>query len=261
MFDGHTAFAGGLNIGDEYLGKSRLIQKWRDTHVRFTGPCVRAAELSFVEDWYWAAGEQLEPDQTIHAYPGAYHREDHGDGYNALLLATGPADRNETFRLFIVQAINAAQESIWIATPYFVPDNEVMTALQLAVMRGVKVRLLVPEKSDNWLVGLAIHAWLDGALAIGATVYQYLPGFMHQKVMLVDGRFASIGSGNMDNRSFSLNFEATLLIVGKAFGQQVKSMLENDFANSRPLAKGYLGKRPLLFRLAVRLAHLTSPLL
>lgn len=253
VFDAKIGFTGGLNIGDEYLGKSKRRQSWRDTHLRFTGPTVKAAQFSFLEDWNWATGEQLELDWSVPVVQD--------DAKTALLLATGPADKNDTFKLFVVQAINAAQDSIWIATPYFVPDEEVMTALHLAVMRGVGVRLLVPETSDHWIVGLAVHAWIDRALINGAKVYRYKPGFMHQKVMLIDGRFSSVGSGNMDNRSFCLNFEASLLVLDENFAQKIKSMLEQDFERSASMPAGYLAGQPLLFRLLVNLARLASPLL
>jgi len=253
VFDARTGFTGGLNIGDEYLGTSKMRRTWRDTHLRFTGPSVKAAQFSFLEDWHWATGQQLELDWSIPTIQD--------DAKTALFLATGPADKGDTFKLFVVQAINAAQESIWIATPYFVPDEEVITALHLAAMRGVEVRLLVPETSDHWIVGLAVHAWIDRALTNGAKVHRYQPGFMHQKVMLIDDRFSSVGSGNMDNRSFCLNFEASLLVLDEEFGRKTKAMLERDFERSEPMPNGYLAGRPLLFRLLVNLARLASPLL
>lgn len=253
VFDAQIGFTGGLNIGDEYLGKSKRHRRWRDTYLRFTGPTVKAAQFSFLEDWHWATGEQLELDWSIPTIQN--------DEKTALLLATGPADKDDTFKLFVVQAINAAQESIWIATPYFVPDEEVITALHLAFMRGVEVRLLVPETSDHWIVGLAVHAWIDRALTNGAKVHRYQPGFMHQKVMLIDDRFSSVGSGNMDNRSFRLNFEASLLVLDEDFGRKIKAMLERDFERSEAMAAGHLAGRPLLFRLMVNLARLASPLL
>lgn len=253
VFDAEVGFTGGLNIGDEYLGKSKGLRRWRDTYVRFTGPTVKAAQFSFLEDWHWATGEQLDLDWSIPTIQD--------DAQTALFLATGPADKDATFKLFVVQAINAAQNSIWIATPYFVPDEEVITALHLAVMRGVEVRLLVPETSDQWIVGLAGHAWIDRALRNGARVHRYQPGFMHQKIMLIDDRFSSIGSGNMDNRSFCLNFEASLLVLDEEFARKTKAMLERDFDRSVPLPAGHLAGRPLLFRLMVNLARLASPLL
>jgi cardiolipin synthase len=121
--------------------------------------------------------------------------------------------------------------------------------------------LLVPETSDHWIVGLAVHAWIDRALTNGAKVHRYQPGFMHQKVMLIDDRFSSVGSGNMDNRSFCLNFEASLLVLDKEFARKIKAMLERDFERSEPMAAGHLAGRPLLFRLMVNLARLASPLL
>lgn len=253
VIDGRIAFTGGLNIGDEYLGKSPWFGNWRDTHVRFRGPAVRAAQFSFLEDWHWATGEQL--DSLLKETTNAK------GGQTALFAATGPADRVNTFELLLVQAVNSATRSIHIATPYFVPDEQVMTALQLAVMRGVKVSLLVPRKNDNWLVGLANHAWVDSALNCGVSAFHYADGFMHQKVVLIDDRLASVGSANIDNRSFCLNFEATLLVADVGFAQEVGRMLEADFRRSVQLEAGYLERKSVFFRLLVRIARLTSPLL
>jgi len=224
VVDGRTAWIGGHNVGDEYLGKSPKFGNWRDTHVRIDGPAALAAQLSFAEDWYWASGTVPELDWT----PEAAAEE----GVPVLIVPSGPADEVETAALMFIHAINSAQERIWIASPYFVPDEAVVAALQLAGLRGVDVRILIPDKPDHLLVYLTAFSYFDDARRTGVKFYRYTDGFLHQKAMLIDDGAATIGTANFDNRSFRLNFEITALVVDPEF----------------------------LFRLAVRLARLTAPL-
>ncbi|WP_455374080.1 cardiolipin synthase [Limibacillus halophilus] len=251
--DGETAFIGGANVGDEYLGLDPKIGPWRDTHVQLRGPVVQAAQLAFEEDWYWAAGEVLELDWRLRAA--------NGSDQVALILATGPADKQESCALLFVQAINSALERIWIVSPYFVPDLDVMAALRLAALRGVDVRIMVPEKADHLIVWLATYACMEDAADDGIRFFRYEEGFLHQKVMLIDGKAASVGTANMDNRSFRLNFEITALIADPGFCEEVEEMLTSDFARCREYMPGELKAKPLPFQLAVRVALLASPIL
>ncbi|CAN0595355.1 unnamed protein product, partial [Ectocarpus sp. 12 AP-2014] len=201
--DGHTGFVGGINLGDEYLGTAMDQEPWRDTHCQISGPAVTGLQLAWLEDWNWASSEfpelSWEPDITPD-----------GD-QEVLILPTGPADTYETCALFFLNCINNARERIWIASPYFVPDFQIMNALQLAALRGVDVRIIIPEKSDNWLIKIAAYSYLVQACQAGVGIYRYQPGFMHQKVILVDNRYAAVGTANMDNRSMRLNFEITAI--------------------------------------------------
>ena len=249
VVDGRVAFTGGINVGDDYLG---LNGKWRDTHLQMRGPVVLGAQLAFDEDWFWATGGRVELDWTVRPCQEADKM--------ALFLATGPADRFESCSLFVVQALNAALERVWIATPYFVPDLDVTAALQLAVLRGVDVRIIVPDKNDNFLVGLAHYAYVDEA-AKGIRFYRYTDGFMHQKVMLIDHEAAVVGTANMDNRSFRLNFEVSVIVADRGFAAEIEAMLDDDFKRSRVFDRSEYDESTLLFKLAVKLARLTSPLL
>ena len=252
VVDGISGFVGGHNVGDEYLGKKPPLAPWRDTHVQVTGPVVACLQESFAEDWFWAARE-LPPLILPDAYPE--------DGVLCQLLASGPADPYETCSLFFVEAIHAATERVWITSPYFIPDEAVFAALRLAVLRGVDVRLLLPSRPDHRIVYAASSLYANEAVRAGVRVFRYTPGFLHQKVVLVDSEISAIGSANMDNRSFRLNFEVMLLTVDEAFASQVEQMLLDDFALAHEVSQEESRETRRLQQLGMRVARLISPIL
>lgn len=253
IVDGDRALVGGLNVGDEYLGRSRRFGPWRDTFVSIRGPSVKAAQLSFVDDFSWSRGGVPELDWSI----------DSGrKGAKAVLvLPTGPADPLENCRLFFVHAIESARRRIWITSPYFVPDSAILSALQLAVMRGVDVRIMLPSEVDHLAVYLAAFSYLKDTLPFGVKLYRYQGGFLHQKVLLVDDELAAVGTANLDTRSFRLQFEITLLFADRDFAGEVCRMLEADFARCRPLLMGEIEDRSFFFKVAVEVARLLAPVL
>ena len=253
IVDGRHAWVGGLNVGDEYLGRDPRFGRWRDTHVVVSGPAVKAVQLCFIGDWHWSTGRVPELDWSFP--PGAI------GGTALLVLPTGPSDGLDTCTLFFVHAIQSANRRIWITSPYFVPDSAILAALQLAVLRGVDVRILLPERPDHRMAWLASFSYLRDMLPWGVKMYRYQDGFLHQKVMLVDDSLASVGTANLDTRSLRLNFEITLLFADTRFAAEVGSMLEDDFARSRALLIGEIADRSFPFRFAVRVARLLAPVL
>ena len=253
VVDGQVAWVGGHNVGVEYLGQDPKIGHWHDVHVRIEGPAVIGAQLAFLEDWRWATDSALE---CLSWTPrlGSGHAE-------SLVIASGPADPMETALLMFMHAITSARERIWIASPYFVPDDAIVQALQLAALRGVDVRILIPEKADSRLVTLAAYSYFNDVKAGGARFYRYQRGFLHGKFMLIDTNVATVGTANFDNRSFRLNFEITAVVSNEAFAGEVRRMFEHDFQDSRLMVPGELDAKPLWFRLAVRVARLLAPLL
>ncbi len=252
VVDGEKSWVGGHNVGDEYLGKSKRFSHWRDTHVKMEGPVTLAVQLSFVEDWHWACG--ILPDVSWAPPPGF------GDE-PALCIPTGPGDLVESCSLMMVQAINASTRRCWILSPYFVPDVAVIKALQLAAMRGVDVRILIPAHPDKRVVWWAAHSYLSEVAVAGVRMYTFNKGFMHQKVFLVDDILAGIGTANLDNRSLRINFEITMVFTDPGFVHQVEQMCMDDFANSDQLTTDDVYKRSFAFRLAIRTARLFSPIL
>ena len=259
VVDGKVAFVGGLNIGNEYLGDDPNFKVWRDTHAEFHGPCVQSVQLAFVEDWYWVTQDL----PRLNWYPEPAPASDPGSPpptKDILVLPTGPVDSLETGTLFFMQLINSATHRLWIATPYFVPDIQLITALQLAALRGVDVKILMPKKSDNILMHLTSFATMKEAAKAGVQFYHYLPGFMHQKVILIDNDIGTIGTANFGNRSFRLNFEITMLVAGQQIAKDIENMLEKDFANSKPLNTRDYELLPFLSKLLIQLARLSAPI-
>lgn len=252
VVDGEIGFVGGHNVGDEYLGLKPPLAPWRDTHVAVVGPVVACLQESFAEDWFWATRE-LPPLILPESYPE--------DGVLCQLLASGPADPQETCSLFFVEAIHAATERVWITTPYFIPDEAVSAALYLAVLRGVDVRILLPSRPDHYVVYAASSLFAFEAVRAGVRMFRYKPGFLHQKVVLVDNEISAIGSANMDNRSFRLNFELMLLTVDEDFAREVESMLNADFELAHELSIEESRETHHLQQLGMRVARLISPIL
>lgn len=253
IIDGVEAFVGGLNVGDEYMGRDPRFGPWRDTHAVFTGPCVTAVQVAFLEDWHWASGERLRLNWEVPAPREA--------NQSILVLPSGPADPLETCSLFFVNALHAATQRIWIVSPYFVPDLDVISAIQSAALRGVEVRIMLPLKPDHRMVYLASFAYLAILNLPGIHVFRYTPGFLHQKVILIDDHLASVGTANADNRSFRLNFEITMVVEDRRFAREVETMLAKDFAQCREVDISDYEQRSLWFKLGVKFARLLSPIL
>ena len=264
IIDGHTGFIGGLNIGDEYLGHHPKLSPWRDTHIKLIGPSVLVLQVSFIEDWYWSSTTvpQLNWKPHFNTTSAPSNCTPNTEFNSAVLIVpTSAADQFDTCELFFLNCINHAKHRIWIASPYFVPDLQIMSALQLAVLRGVDVRIIIPENPDHKLVYYAAYSYLELACQSGIKIYRYKTGFMHQKVMLVDQRYACIGTANIDNRSMHLNFEITALVCDKQFVSDVETMLSNDLRSCRQAQASDYSERSLAFKLACRGSRLLAPLL
>ena len=246
VVDGRTAFIGGNNLGEEYL-------VYRDTHLRIDGPAAQHIQLSFAEDWYWAT-------EQIISVSSAITPADTFDQAVAI-VNTGPADTLANCSILFSTLISNARYRLWITSPYFVPDDATVVALQAAAMRGVDVRIILPDKADQVFVELASFTYYDDMLNNGVRLYRYREHFMHQKVILMDDDVAGVGTVNLDNRSFFLNFEATALVADKGFINQVEAMLISDLENSTPVKNAHYNNKPLYFRVASQLARLASPLL
>ena len=254
VVDGRIAWIGGHNVGDEYLGRDPAFGRWRDTHIRIEGPAVIGAQLAFVEDWRWATDE----------LPGglSWTPRIAVDGEaQVLIIASGPAEEMETASLMYTQAIHSATQRIWIASPYFVPDDAIVQALQLAGLRGIDVRILIPQKADSWLVTMSAYSFFNEVSAAGVSFYRYQDGFLHGKVMLIDDNVAMVGTANFDNRSFRLNFEITTVVFDAEFAGNVERMFQNDFSVSRLMEQDEYDNKPYWFKLAVRTARLAAPVL
>ncbi len=252
VVDGVYAWVGGHNVGDAYLGRNPDFSPWRDTHVRIEGPAVMQIQLTILGDWYWATSDILE----VNWRPGVVE-----DGKQVVILSTGPASRLENASLFFVSALNHARQRAWLSAAYFIPDDAVIKALQLAALRGVDVRIITSAKSDSLPTRLAGFHYINELRDLGIRFYAYAPGFMHQKVMLIDHEISSVGTHNIDNRSFRLNFEVSAVILDEAFNQEMGRMLEEDFDQALEIDPADFDRQTLWWRLGVKFSRLFAPLL
>lgn len=255
VIDGEQAFLGGINVADEYLGRNDDLGYWRDTHMHLRGPAVLGLQTVFIEDYYWGTEKLVAVrwDQDF--------RDITTEPEKASSLASNPSDDFDTWHLTLATAANVAKERLWIATPYLVPDEGLITALQTAVLRGVDVKILYPSESDQLLVKFATYTFQEDLIPMGINLHSYHKGFMHQKAILVDSDLAMLGSANLDNRSFRLNFEIMLLIESEKMITNVEEMLTEDFKNSLKIETPELANKNVIVKIFANFARLFVPIL
>ncbi|WP_436870918.1 cardiolipin synthase [Staphylococcus arlettae] len=257
VIDGHKGYVGGFNIGDEYLGKDEKIGYWRDTHIRIQGDGVDALQLSFIEDWNsQSRHEQL--DYSDKYFPDNAQTE--GNVVMQLALS-GPNDNWHQIEFGYLRMIMSAKKSIYIHTPYFVPDRGYINALRIAAKSGVEVHMIIPNKPDQPLVHWATLASVALLIEDGVNVYTYENGFIHSKMLLIDEEVASVGSANMDVRSFELNFEVNAFIYDETITQQLKAAFNEDLKVSQKLTQERYEQRSGWVKFKQSIAKLASPIL
>jgi cardiolipin synthase len=254
VVDGVKGFTGGINITDEESAAASGARAWRDTHVGLDGAAVRWLQLVFLEDWSYATGGA--PTDA------AYFPEVPDDGAIPVqIVASGPDEPWQTIHKLYFAAIAAARTRVLVATPYFVPDDAMLTALSTAALRGVDVRVLVPRRSDSRTVTAAGRSFYRDVLAAGVRVFEYKPGMMHAKTLVVDSLFAAVGTANMDNRSFRLNYEVSAVRYDAAGADALAASFAADLDRAREVDLGALANERLGARLFQAGARLLAPLL
>ncbi|MBD2867973.1 cardiolipin synthase [Paenibacillus arenilitoris] len=254
VVDGLVGFIGGINIGDEYLGKDPKLGFWRDTHLRLEGDAVYFLQELFLNDWAFAAKKKLEGE----AYMPAHRCE---GGERVQIVSSKPGHNDQQIRDVLFAAITAARSRIYVTTPYFIPDPSLMTALRTAALSGVDVRLVIPGRSDSRLVLLATLSYIQAMLEAGVKVYRYEKGFVHAKVMIVDEMLATLGTANVDMRSLYSNFEINAVLFDEAAIRRLERDFMDDLANSRELSPEAFKRRPRRQKTAESIVHILSPLL
>ncbi|RSK26486.1 cardiolipin synthase [Bacillus sp. HMF5848] len=255
VVDGQIGFMGGLNVGDEYLGKNEYFGFWRDTHLYIRGEAVRSLQLIFLQDWYYMTGHSY----LLPSYLTATPVETSGGGVQ--LIAGGPDNEWEIIKNLFFSMIVSARKSIWIATPYFIPDDDIATALKVAALSGIDVRIIVPERPDKRIVFYASRSYFPLLLEAGAKIYEYQQGFLHSKIIIVDNELASIGTSNMDMRSFHLNFEVNAFLFKTDSIEKLVSDFQQDLNASSQIHYYTFKKRPIWQRVFESTSRLLSPLL
>lgn len=253
IVDGQWAAVGGHNVADAYLGRDGVMGRWRDTHLAVRGPVVSQVQTGFVRDWHWYTGDLIA--EQLNWSPRA-----EAQGVTAVTVLMGPTNEFDTGALFYVAAIAAARRRVWIASPYFVPDIDTLSALKCAALKGCDVRILLPAKADHFLPWLAAFAFFDEVRRAGVRIFRYQNGFMHQKVVLIDDDLCSVGTANFDNRSFRLNFETMIVVCDDDLARQTEKMLQTDWKDAEEMDRP-LDSQKRAIRIGARFARLLSPLL
>ena len=233
IIDGKIAYAGGMNIGKEYCGEDKKIQPWADRHIRIKGDGVTSFQLLFFLDYTFVSDEKIDfSDKEI---VKKYFPKVKSHGNQVLqVVASGPDYKQENIKHAYLKMINEAKESVLIETPYLILDESVMDALRISIKSGVDVKIIIPGVADKKIVYLATLSYARELINMGAKIYTY-NGFMHSKVLISDNYITSIGSANMDRRSFSLNFEVNSFIYNKEFNAFNRQLVYNDIDNSELL--------------------------
>jgi cardiolipin synthase len=253
VIDGKIGFVGGLNVGVEYLGEDDKIGFWCDTHVVVEGEAVQTLHAVFLLDWRYVCGEDLfDNERYMNKVPVT------GDGW-VHVVATGPETEGMSDHYYAL--ISSATESIWIATPYFIPNKAIQTALRVAAHKGIQVRLMVPDTNDGFLTQYATQSYFPELLRSGIEIYSYQKGFLHKKVIIVDGDMASIGTANLDMRSFHLNFEVNLFLIEAASIQDLVAQYKEDLNDCLRIRPVEFYKRGLAIRFNESFARLFSGIL
>lgn len=255
IVDGRLGFTGGINIGREYLGLDPEIGHWRDTHLEISGPAVLGLQEVFALDWLATAGFD---DRISSWFP---EPEIHEDGCLVQIVDSGPDTAWAPVEQIYLHAIAQARQRVWLATPYFVPSAPLEALLFNAAMRGIDVRILLPERADSLLVDFASRSYFSELLGGGVRIFLYERGFMHAKTLVVDEWMGTVGSANMDIRSFQLNFELNAFVFDRRFCRELAGQFQLDLSHAREHTSEDEARLPLGKRLLQQGSRLFSPLL
>ncbi len=255
IVDGKIAFVGGINIADYYLSGLPELGSWRDTHVMLKGDAVRWLQSIFMLDWIFVSREQI--SNAMRYFPAHHIRNE----CTVQIASSGPDSDWATIMQTYFAAINTATHQLYIATPYFVPNESMLTALCAAALRGVDVRLMMSERSDSSITQWASMSYVETMLEAGVRVFLYSKGITHSKLLMADGEFCSVGTANMDVRSFEHNFEVNALFYDKNFTRQVEEMFVQDLRYCKEVLPHEWEKRPRRERFMENLSRLLAPML
>ncbi|SDQ05603.1 cardiolipin synthase [Carnobacterium viridans] len=256
VIDGKIGYTGGFNVGDEYLGEYKKFGYWRDTHLKIQGNAVLALQTRFLMDWNAAvSNHKLEYEEN---YFPLIDKKGHA---NIQVVSSGPDSDLEQIKKGYIKMISMAKESVFIQTPYFVPDDSVLESIQIAVMSGIDVKIMIPNKPDHPFIYRATMYYAEAMVNAGAEVYIYDNGFLHAKTVVVDGDICSIGTANFDIRSFKLNFEVNVFIYDDKIAKQQEQFFYEDMKKSYLLTKEMLDNQSKWLKFKQIFSRLFSPIL
>lgn len=258
VIDGSIGYIGGFNVGDQYLGRFKKFGYWRDTHVRIEGDAVLAIQSRFFTDWN-ATTKKQQLNFSDDYFPSQQASNKRTTAIQ--IVSSGPDDTKKQIQTGYLKMFATATESIYIQTPYFIPDQAVLEVLRMAALSGVKIKIMIPAFPDHPFVYRATEWYVKQLIQVGAEVYRYDKGFMHAKTVTIDGRISSIGSANMDIRSFILNFEANAFMYDRNLAKQLENIYHTDILESTQLDLAYFEQQPVWKKVLQRMSRLLGPIL
>ncbi|WP_262314650.1 cardiolipin synthase [Lacticaseibacillus parakribbianus] len=258
VVDDRIGYIGGFNVGDQYVSRKPKFGFWRDTHLRVSGNTVLALKVQFLMDWNATVDHAREEPYNLvapasdAAAPGKVAMQ---------IVASGPESKGQQIKYGYVKMITSAAKSVWIQTPYLIPDDTVIDALITAALAGIDVRVMIPDMPDHPFIFRATQYYANYLSRFGVRIYHYQKGFLHAKTVVVDGKIASVGSANFDIRSFKLNFEANAFIYDRGVAGQLTRIFEADLANSVRLTPAMIAAQGHWLRFKQYGSRLLSPIL
>ena len=256
VMDNEVGFVGGININDKYINPNKSGLYWRDTHILIKGEAVIDLQYLFISDWYFVSGQKIGLDEVryrnLSMIKGTVPTSILGSDYGR---------NNQTIKEAFFRMITSAQEEVLVTTPYFVPDDSILNALKITAKSGVKVTLLLPEKPDSRTAYYASQTYFKDLLKSGVEINYYTRGMMHSKTMIIDEAISTVGSTNMDQRSFNLNAEVNAFMLSKKIAKDLKSNFVYDLKDSYPLTLEMLRRRKWYVKVICSIARLLAPIL
>lgn len=255
IIDGQIGYVGGINIGIEYIGESHRFGDWRDTHLKLRGESVDSLQHRFFLDWSFATGE------NFLSQPRFFPEKKIKGSSPVQIVTSGPDSKEEEIKTLFLKMIYGAEKTVYIQTPYFIPDSSMLEALKVAAYSGVDVRVMIPDRADKPIVYAANYSFVGQLLEAGVRFYHYEKGFLHSKTITADGRIASVGTTNMDVRSFKLNFEINAFIYDRKVAGELEDIFFEDLEYSSEITPARYAERGVTMKIRESFARLLSPIL
>ena len=255
VIDGKIGYVGGFNVGNEYVNKGKQFKFWRDTHIRVKGEAVNELNKRFILDWDYAADENMGNMSMYFPVPEVV------GNVGMQIVSSGPDHMEEYIKNSYMKIINNAKNYVYIQTPYLVPDSPMMEALKISALSGVDVRIIVPGAPDHFFMEWMLSANIGLLIEYGIKIYRYGNGFIHSKTIVADGEVCSIGTANLDIRSFKLNFEVNAFIYNETVAKEQEKIFLDDQLKSKLVTKEEYYKRSRNLKIKESLIRLLSPIL
>ncbi|MCM3317758.1 cardiolipin synthase [Rummeliibacillus stabekisii] len=256
IIDGRVGYIGGFNVGDEYLGLKKKFGYWRDTHLRLEGSSVHPMQTRFLLDWNQASNTK-DIQYADHYFPAITRKGE----VSIQIVSSGPDSEWEQIKNAYLKLIGMAQKYIYIQTPYFIPDDSFMDAVRIACLSGIDVRIMIPNKPDHMFVYWATYSYVGQLLKAGAKIYIYENGFLHTKMIVIDDEASTVGTANIDFRSFKLNFEVNAFIYHRETSHKLAELFEKDMLLSTELTQELYDNRSRTIKMKESISRLLSPIL